>query len=574
MSVQNLANAPLIDTDLPTSQAYLNQALPSTAVAGADINRRYYPYQDVNAIMSMDNLPNSFGVTANQKGIIAAYLTSNFDSSHTLRVAMRKPTATLRDYRTGWDDLPALAVNIPVNSANATFSGGIAVSSQRQGQYAYVFRHVIQLGLFQSADSVTVFKVTRDEYVEVAGVAGGGQVGASPALPILSSENDGQYFVSDEEQPFVWNVYGGVQGGGVAYMTGFRDDSSQNIGYSVYVNPTTFYYGQTAAFYQQMQLPAGIYGYGPYLVHPWSSGSYDPPEAWYFVHEFDSTGQTTGRFKIYRAQWKKGAYIKPSVVTFGDDPNFQAGRTRYPALNPLGYAFEHNIFDDAHLVSIIGPFQEIPVYNPRGDLTAKTQNAVNTTTTKIPLAAPTALALGFNVVRDTKRPNVLHIVIADGGSYPKDSGVLNRIWFTNSSDDGVTWGRITQIGPAITPATQGTNLVGAVDGNVQRQGIPTRSGLVAAESVGYHDYLSQSSSTGIPPVVRTHDDVLLMGNLTRFTNYTFADGTSPVLHSYPDDFGAKISLAVVDYTGLGAATADRNSVIFVQHVQGGQISWQ
>lgn len=576
MSINNLANAPLIDTDLPTSQAYIDGVLPvSNAVpVGADVNRRYYPASTGSSIMSMDNLPTSFGVSANQKGIIAAYLTKGYDGTTTMRVAIRKPTVSLKDYRTGWDDLPALALQVSSSGANTSFRGGTTVASQRSGEYSYVFQHQDREGLFTSTRLVTVFKVTRSEYVQVAGVAGGGNVFTS-FFTLLSCFGDGQFHVSDEEQPFIWNVYDSVHSGSTASVTGFRDDNSQNIGYYIAAGGGVTYntiFGQSAAFFQQYTLPSGLYGYGPYLVHPWASGSYNPPEMWYFINEFNTTGQTTGRFKIYRSQWKKSQYVKPTGYKFGDDANYEAGSSRYPALNPLGYAFEHNVFDDAHLVGIIGPFQEAAVYNPDSGVVASAQNAANTTATKIPIGSPAANPLGFAVVRDKKRSNVLHLVISDGGTYPTDAGVLNRIWFTNSADDGATWGRVTQVSPAITPATQGT--ITGISQGVSRTSIPTQSGFLASESVGYADYNGSGQATGRPNVVRTHDDVLLMGNLTRFTNYSFADGSSPPPHGYPDDFGAKISMAVIDYTGRGTASADRNAVVFVQRVQGGQIAWQ
>jgi hypothetical protein len=583
MSVQNLANAPLIDTDIPTAEPFYDRVIAAGSAPGADINRRYFPSAGTPApsVMAMDNLPNSFGVSANQKGILAAFNVQNYDGTQMLRVAMRKPTVTLRDYTTGWDDLPELTIPIPVGTTDVSFTAGIGIASQRQGQFAYVFRHFISRGTFSNSISLNVSKVTRDEYVESAGVAGGVALIDGDATddtePLISAVNNGQFFVSDEETPFIWNVYGGVQGGNTAYISGFRDDNSQNIGDhwtagNGILAGTHFMRGQSAAFYQEMTLPAGRYGYGPYLVHPWSSGQYDAPELWYMLYEFDGTGQTTGRFVIYRARWKKSQYVKTSL-TFADDADYEAGRTTYPHLNPLGYAFERDVFNDAHRVGVIGPFQEIPVYNPQGNVVARFQNSGNTTITKFPLTSPLANALGFNVVRDTKRLNVMHMVIADGGSYPTDANMLNRIWYVNSSDDGAVWGRISQIGPGIVPDQQGTPGI-PLDNTISRTGIPTKTGLLAAQYVGYEDYLQTIDVVGVPPVVRTHDDVLLMGNLTRFKNYTFADGSSPRLHSYPDDHGARISFAVVDYTGLGAADYARQNVFFVQKVQAGQIAWQ
>lgn len=582
MSVQNLSNAPLIDTDIPTAEAFYDRAIAPDSTAGADINRRYFPSGGTPppSIMAMDNLPNSFGVSENQKGIIAAFNVQNYDGSQTLRVAMRKPTVTLRDYQTGWDDLPELTIPIPTGTTDVSFKAGIGIASQRQGQFSYVFRHRVSRGIFGNTVFVNVSKVTRDEYVESAGIAGGVSLIDGDATddtePLISAVNNGQFFVSDEETPFIWNVYGGVQSGNTAYFSGFRDDNSQDIGDNWVAGNgidagTHYMRGQSAAYYQEFTLPSGHYGYGPYMVHPWSSGQYGAPELWYLLYEFDTTGQTTGRFVIYRARWKKSQYVKTSI-TFHDDPDYEAGRTTYPRLNPLGYGFEHDVFNDTHKVGVIGPFQEIPVFNPQGNVVARFQNSGNTTVTKIPLSSPVANALGFNVVRDTKRLNVLHMVIADGGSYPTDAGMLNRIWYVNTSDDGATWSRITQIGPGIVPDQQGTP--GTDPDVVSRTSIPTKYGLLAAQYVGYEDYLQTNDVIGVPPVVRTHDDVLLMGNLTRFKNYTFADGSSPRLHGYPADFGARISFAVVDYTGLGAADYARQNVFFVQKVQAGQIAWQ
>jgi hypothetical protein len=426
MSIQNLANAPLIDTDIPTAQPFYDGTYPTFA-GGApvspnvDTTRRFYAGQYGGGIMSMDNVPNGFGVSAAQKGIIAAFNAQNYNGDTILRVAMRKPTTSLKDYTTGWDDLPDLALTLPIGDSNTSFDGGICVASQRQGQYAYVFQHFIRNGIFTNTFFVKVFKVTRDEYVESAGQAGGNQIldgeATDATVPLLSCRQNGQFFVSDEEEPFIWNVYDGIQSGGTANVTGFRDDNSQDIGFQFQSGGVQYISGQSAAYFQRYTLPSGSYGFGPYLVHPWSSGAYNPPELWWVLFEFNSIGETTGRFVIYRSKWKKGQYkTLGSGYQFNDDDDFVNGRIKYPALNPLGYAFEHDVFDDAHKVGVVGPFQELPVYNPRGDVIATFQNTANTTTTRKPLASPLANALGFNFVRDTKRLNMLHVVIADGGS--------------------------------------------------------------------------------------------------------------------------------------------------------------
>lgn len=597
MSQGDLANAPLIDTDIPTSDVYLNQQAVyfnsgdlAGGSAGGDLTRKYYVHQSATAMVSMDNVPNSFGVDASQKGIIGVFCSQAYDGSQTLRLAMHKPIPSVKGFTTDWDVIPGVSINIPSGNSNLSFSAAGAVASQRQGQYAYCFMYFARSGIFTDTIQTTVYKVTRDEYVQVAGVTGGQQVltgsnSTSATLPLLNVANAGQFFVSDEEEPFIWNVSGSVSLGGQALMTGFRDDNSGNIGYSLPNGSFgTAYYGQAAAYLQAVNLPAGMHGFGPYIVHPWSSGNYAPPELWYFINEFDESGwNTTGRFLVYRARWKKGAYVKPVGVQFADDPDFEANLTSFPKLNPLGYGWETKIFDDAHLVGIVGPFNGISVYNPKGDAFAALQNS--TSVHGSPVGAPasydftgsnkTVLPFAFKVVRDKKRFGSLHIIAIDGGVYPNDGTLLNRVWYSNSADDGKTWTRMSQISPAIQPATQGTAAVVAnlpTSAAVQRTGIPTSAGLQTSEMVSYNNW--SNGAVAMPSIVRTHDDVLLMGNLSRYTGYTFGDGSTPPYYSLPGDAGSKVALAIIDYTGSGTGAYNPNTVVFVQQSTRGGISWQ
>lgn len=583
--IANLANPPLVDTDLVTADLFYAGGPVNGSYSGqVDVNRRFFTNQATLSIASMDNLPNSFGIDVAQKGIIAVFMSEDYDNSRTIRVAIRKPVTTLRDFTSGWDVLDDVTLDIPPTIDSSSSAGAACVASQRQGAYAYIFVQLNSSNLFEDGGSLTVYKVTRDEYVEVAGVSGGRQVidgeSTDAVLPIVQSIGNGQYFVSDDEEPFVWNVSGTIQNGGVVKFTGFRDDNSQTIGDTFLIGRdigregTQFVEGQSAAFLQTMSLPDDMYGYGPYLVHPWRAGSYGSPEVWFFVLEFDSSGLTTGRFKVYASQWKKGIFQKPDGVAYADDSAYEAGDTSFPALNPLGYGFETDCFDEAHQISTIGPFPGMSMYNPKLNLLASLQNTKNTTVTQIPLGSPAIQALGFNVVRDKKRTGVLHLVIADGGSYPTNADVLNRIWYTNTSDDGSSWSPVQPISPAITPANQGTPGNFPLLSAVTRSGMITKTGLVTQESVGYFDANNDGvTGAGMPPLVRTHDDVLLMGNLTRYTSYKFPDGTQPPLHAMPDDYGAKISMAIIDYTGTGAATADRTSVVYAQQVKAGEIAW-
>lgn len=584
--MSDLANAPLIDTDIPTSDAYYYKALPfATSTTSADSGRRYLTQDAGCSIVSMDNVPNTFSRDSAQKGIVALVRTANFDGSNSLRLVVHQPTGSVRDYITGWDQLPEVTSTIGSGNANVQFTQGGCVASQRQGQYAYAFLQMMRFGIFSDTLAVTVYKVTRDEYVEVVGVAGGGQSQGGTSTfaqeNIIGCLNSGQFFVSDEEQPFIWNVTGTCSFGGRAMTTGFRDDNSGSIGYSLQIgnDQPRVYHGQSAAYMQYLQFPAGVHGYGPVLVHPWSSGSYNPPELWFLVTEMDSSTRTTGRFHIQRSRWKKGAYRKPDGVVLGEDDAFNNGQSPFPALNPLGYGWEQDCFDESHRVGTIGPFSSMPVWNPRGDPMAALQNSE--ANTGAPLGAPgtggftydpqSTLPLGFKVVRDKKRMGVLHLVIGDGGSYPRSGAEINRLWFANSSDDGSTWSRMNQIGPAVIPSTQGSPGVSEI-AKVTRTDIPTQQGLFAHESLVWAN--QNSDPQPMLSLVRTHDDVLLLGNFARFTSYSYADGSSALLSQQPPDAGAKIAMVVVDYTGAGAGLALKENVVFVQQANRGSISWQ
>lgn len=599
MTSGDLANAPLIVTDIPTSDVYVNQTVPfyqngevAGGQSGNDLNRRYYYGNAGTVMLAMDNVPNSFGRDDSQKGIIGIVATFGYDGQVTLRTVMHKPTSNVKSFITGWDLISGAEVTISGGNANVSFAAAANVASQRQGEYAYAFMYYARYGLFTDTLQTTVYKITRDEYIQVAATSGGDQVldgwNTDATIPAIQVQNGGQFFVSDEEEPFIWNISGSIAFGGTATMTGFRDDNSQNVGsyYTRYNNATArtdyYYYGQSSAYLQTMTLPKNVYGYGPYIVHPWSSGNYSPPELWFFVQEFDDTGfRATGRFRIYRSRWKKGAYKKPPNVFLADDDDFTSGRRPYPTLNPYGYAWETEVINDEHYLGVIGPFDGIGVYNPQSSIVATLQNKDNGSVGS-PLGAPTNFyngttsfstpPFGFTVVRDKKRQGTLHIVAMDGGNYPASNATLNRIWFANSSDDGKTWSRMTQINPSIVPATQGNAVVNYGTASVGRTGQPTPVGLQRSDSVAYSQW--GSSTIAAPSVVRTHDDVLLTGNLAVYTNYSFADGSSPPYYAMPADTGSKVALAVIDYTGRGVGSYDPSGVVFVQQATRGQTSWQ
>lgn len=597
MSGPDLVNAPLIVTDIPTADPFINQAADlyssgiSPGTTAGDLNRRYYFNSSPAVMLSMTNVPNSFGIDTSQKGIIGVVATYGYTGNTTLRVVMHKPVANVRDFATGWDIIPGAALQLPANASGTTFVGAAAVCAQRQGEFAYAFMYSFHGAIFTDSYMTSVYKITRNEYVQTAATSGGGQVllgqSTTATKPVMQVDG-GQFFVSDEEQPFIWNVGGSVAFGGTAMMTGFRDDDSQNVGYyyNTFNNTTQrmdyFYYGQTSAYLQSFTLPPNVYGYGPYVVHPWSSGNYAPPELWFFTQEFDSTGFTaTGRFLIYRSRWKKGAYVKPPNVYLADDSDFMNNRRPYPTLNPYGYGWETDIINDQHYVGVIGPFNGIGVYNPKNNIVATLQNQ-QTGAHGTPIAAPpnyhfggtvpSALPFAFAVIRDKKRYGVLHIVALDGGAYPTGSASLNRVWFANSADDGRTWSRMQQINPALSPATEGTAANPLTIGSVLRTGQPTPIGLQRSDALTYSQWNANTVAT--PSLVRTHDDVLLMGNLDLYTSYSFADGTPPPYYAQPADAGSKVALAVIDYTGRGVGSWNPDTPVFVRQATRGAVTWQ
>lgn len=599
MTSGDLANPPLIDTDLPTSDVYYNQTPRffnngsiAGDTAGNDTSRPISTYFGTSAMISMANVPNSFAKNTHRKGIIGAFLTLGYDGSISTRLAMHQPTGSVKGFTTGWDVIPGVGDTIGAQDANISYVIDARVASQRQGEFAYAFNYLHRAGLFTTTDVITVSKVTRDEYVQFVALAGGGQTlvtgnNTAGTIPVISVI-DGQFFVSDEAEPFIWNVAGSIQSGGTVKMSGFRDDSSGNIGYYyTYYDGNakkylSYWYGQSTAFYQEFTAPADVHGFGPYIVHPWSAGNYNPPELWYFIKEYTPTGfETTGRFKIYRSRWTKGVYTKPASVTFADDDDFKNGVTQFPKLNPLGYGWETDVFNDEHLVGIVGPFSGMTVYNEKSNYLATQQNANNT---GAPIGTPPnnpggsqrrIMPFGFTVVRDKKRYNTMHIVALDGGVEPNDgvAASLNRIWFANSADDGATWSSMMQVSPSIAPANSGTASRGGSFSSVQilRSGLVNKQGLLKTEYLSYVNW--NASTVANLPVVRTHDDVLLLGNLSHYTSYSWPNGTAVPYYMLPADAGSKVSLAVIDYTGNGTGMATPNTTIFAQRATRGSVSW-
>lgn len=552
MSGGRLATAPLLMTNIPTNYSY----------DGVSDTQRYHKVGPnnvvVQAIRSICLVPNSFREAAYVRGpVIATWRTSSVSGGQNLlSVWVHKPEGRDARLASGWKQVAD--INVGVGTGNfGEGSVDCRLFAQRQGEYVYALidesteNTGSRVGYrFNHSGYATIW------YSETSRLLINGAF--SYALDIA-----GQYHVSDDENPFIWavnavqNDYDGIRVGsdtGV-WAFGFSDDGSDIGGYAfdgdlfnndgVFEQPGTGYHvvGKSAAFRQKMKLPDNTYGTGPILVHPWTAGAYGAPELWWFIYQFDDHGKSNGRMDVYRSQWKPGQFLKyPPVggrvngltfmqmpVILDDDPAFMSGATQSPKLNPQGYGFENDWFNDAHKITTLNfGFQ---IYNPQPTTVSGAQNSAGE-------AGGQALFQphSFRVVRDRRRLGNLHLVISGTDLRSIFNADTVTVHFTVSGDDGSTWSRMSPVQPPI-PSGQ------LISNSVEERFQGTNFDRVSVENLF-------DGSTVMPIGVDIEDDLL----------YHPSPGVTA--SRLGPDTGSHAALLVVDYSGSGLGDSEVKPVIF------------
>lgn len=173
---------------------------------------------------------------------------------------------------------------------------------------------------------------------------------------------------------------------------------------------------------------------GPFLSFPWRQGRTGPPELWWIVPELNEIGERTGRNLIYAAKWKVGQWRHPGGdwELWDDDHGPGLGANGYGmegtlpgdglGYNPQGIAFEHDWFDDAHIVGILPPF--------RG------------------LSRTGILPTYFRFHRDRLVNGRMWIMASRGENIYGKSGTWDGLWWGYSDDDGRNWRTLRPMSPA------------------------------------------------------------------------------------------------------------------------------
>lgn len=502
--MSRLANPPILLTDI-TTNVYFSEAVND----GTGYRKRYINADD--GIWDAVVIPRSFEQTGFIGGLVAGNILSGDVSTFSAIHMHQRALAT--DYKRGW--------NYVNESAFGTYRGNfgegraeIALAAQREGNGVYLLQHVST----EYAETTRVAALTRPEFVDTIYQKGFYLSDFGPAFRV---NYDSDFFVSDDENPFFWAVEG--VNTGVATTVGFvadgtdlgvtrmdydhTDQNPYSALYGVYVSPGSGFHssGTCSNFRQKYPFPRGVAGYGPFLSFPWRCGTYGAPELFFYVPEYDSNGYTTGRIKIFRSEWKRGAWKRydnprpdkplsyqtqiayytgyqtgypvtvpggPAVYNFhpdrsrsfeeipyiiDDDPAYNAGPhapngTRFPKGNPAGFAFDHRWYKTTNHVGTVGPFP-VPLYNISGTAAAVKQNAELVKRFQDSQGANNFfMPKWFKFMRDHKRRGVVHLVAQNQqveygyqGLYP--GGGLDQVFTCSSGNDGRSWGSIKKIRP-------------------------------------------------------------------------------------------------------------------------------
>lgn len=616
---EHLQDPPMIITNIPTNEAYQKPFsytgygnTPSgyqTYVGNS--KDKYLPSIDSQSMDVFDIclVPNSIADRKLVHGIVAVVQTYTpgiaYGGTMNAKVMVHRPAGSLAGYAKDWVEVPGTFVSIGTGNFGFNYMQARCFA-QRQGEYVYA----IMQANADYGEGVIGFKFNRSEFNQVWHQESFYLSDYSPLFDL-----EGEFFVSDDANPFIWHVTGSyrtLQDGNNlqqgSFMFGVIEDGSPNgtyvfrgdnydqdpysANYGTYTGPGTGYHftGKAASFRQKYSIPRGEWGHGPYLVDPWKAGFYNPPEMWFYLQEYDRRGLVTGRYKIYRSQWKKGQYkrydnprpeaplsyqtviayytgyengyaipvpggpaaynfhpdrgrsFEEMPVTIDDDPKYNLGPhaqggSRYPKLNQSGYAFEHDWFNQAHYVGTVGPFSGHYMFNPKQTPQAIKQNdSYGYHQGNYGLVSNASTIRDFKVIRDRKRRGVLHLIATDGSS----------VWFCSSGDDGRTWSRGTR--------AQGPHGFANVHPEVNGgYGISAYGAPIAS------DYYSGSQRI---KAERLFENATLMGMDYGVNGATIDQVMNARLSVDRYAPGQRIGFFVVDYSGTGAGNAHNDGAIF------------
>lgn len=608
---ERLTDPPMIVTNIPTN---LHYNIPYTYTGYGNTPSGYQTYvgnskdkfyyvgtRGSEGVFDLCLVPNSIADRKLVHGVVGVFQQFDpgvsFGGTMNTQVFVHRPAGNLAGYASGWVPVPGASAGIGTGNFGFNTMQGRCFA-QRQGEYVYA----IMQANADYGEGVVGYKFNRSEFNQVWHAENFYLSDYSPLFDL-----EGEFFVSDDANPFIWHVTGSfrslsngddLQQG--SFMFGVIEDGSPNgtyvfrgdnydgnpysANYGTYTGPGTGYHftGKAASFRQKYSIPRGQWGHGPFLVDPWKSGYYNPPEMWFYIQEFDRRGLVTGRYKIYRSQWKKGQYkrydnprpeaplgyqtviayytgyeegyaipvpggpaaynfhpdrgrsFEEMPVTIDDDPKYNLGPhvqggSRYPKLNQSGYSFEHDWFNQAHYVGTVGPFSGHYMRNPKNTPQAiKQNNDYGYHATQYGYASNASDITDIKVMRDRKRRGVLHLVATDG----------NSVWFCSSGDDGRTWSRGTRAeGPHgfsyVHPEINGGYGVHASVGYTRR--VIAERLFENATVMGYTHFVST-----------TNIDVVLNARLS-------VDRYAP---------GTRIAMFIVDYSGTGAGNAVNDGAVF------------
>lgn len=418
--MSQLAKPPVIDTDIPTSEQFYSRTVSGTPHA-PDVNFEHRYGRAAPGITGMDLAPAGHGPSGQGLYAFVGTQDSSIAGIPALRGAFHPRALKAQDYTTGWQHVP-IALSLPPDRlAQFTRTYG-RVASQRLGNWVYFFGWVSDyrptvLGAFgepvryDTIGHFGIYKLGASGAVTTVVETTISTDGEDPAVgnslvPLRGLDSvDGlpqhsggrcSFFVSDDAAPFIWHTAGDISSllaspDTPVWSTGFADGLALGT-WKRTTSGATLVTGQVGAYLQKAVLPAGQYGFGPYLVFPWGAGHHGPPEQWYFIQRGPAI------FDIYRARWLRGQLQRYADVQHIDDPDYINGTRQFPTLNPGGFAFEHNWYRPANKVSTFGPLPGVAVHNPLIG----------------PVVDGQIVFPYFSVLRDRRRVGNLHLVLADG----------------------------------------------------------------------------------------------------------------------------------------------------------------
>ena len=410
-----LNRPPLIQTDLATSENFYTGTVtgvaPDHPAPRINTHRRFaQPGAALGiGIVSLAAVPAQFADAQYRDGLIALVRTRDHScgGGGAIRAFIHAPAGRPAGYRNGWVPLPdavlARTNTTAVNPVPAAFG---QVVSQRSGTRSYlVLRDDTDLRILRVRGAAAI-----DPVHEIIG-------GLDTSWFVDNVDNGtdgGQLFVSDETQdPHIWLLSPGYH---AIYDTDFLAELAPEVGVQGQgaIGPQAYRdLAVTVVRDHQSGAPPGNTISG-FINGPIGWGEFGPvngpPELWYLVPG------SAGMFTIYRSRWGAGHWVRQAGYSLYDDAAWTSNATRYPALNPEGYAFDPNWLSDANRVGKVGPFVLDPAYRGRTYV---------------------------RIHPDLRRTGVLHLILSQTHADYVDRGFgppqMTGVQFAISGDDGATW---------------------------------------------------------------------------------------------------------------------------------------